>query len=127
MYLSNANGLSRIYYPDSAFMKAIKFKRLFEKDKPFIYHNAWNLSKQQLDLFSNKPDYYKNISAGSLCACSALPFIEGTVELGGDTYCEGALIDTLIWNARCEPPRSRGNLDQPDRRCEAGAQAQGPA
>ena len=52
-------------------------------------------SKQQLDLFSNKPDYYKNISAGSLCACSALPFIEGTVELDGDTYCEGALIDTV--------------------------------
>jgi predicted acylesterase/phospholipase RssA len=95
MYLSDVNGLSRIYYPESAFMKAIKFERLFEKDKPFIYHNAWNLSKQQLDLFSNKPDFYKNITAGSLCACSALPFIEGTVELDGDTYCEGALIDTV--------------------------------
>ena len=95
MYLSDVNGLSRIYYPESAFMKAIKFERLFEKDKPFIYHNAWNLSKQQLDLFSNKPDFYKNIGAGSLCACSALPFIEGTVELDGNTYCEGALIDTV--------------------------------
>ena len=102
MYLSNANGLSRIYYPDSAFMKAIKFEKLFEKDKPFIYHNAWNLSKHQLDLFSNKPDYYKNISAGSLCACSALPFIEGTVELDGDTYCEGALIDTVNFESLLE-------------------------
>ena len=96
MYLSEVNGLSRIYYPDSVFMKGIKFERLFEDKKPFIYHNAWNLSKQQLDLFSNeKGDGYKDISSASLCACSALPFIEGTVEIDGDTYCEGALVDTV--------------------------------
>src|SRR5262245_6866570 len=78
MYLSEVNGLSRICYPDSNFMKGIKFGRLFEHDKPFIYHNAWNLSTQKLALFSNKKhDGYKNISATSLCACSALPFIEG--------------------------------------------------
>ena len=96
MYLSEVNGLSRIYYPDSIFMKGIKFERLFEDKKPFIYHNAWNLSKQELDLFSNeKGDGYKDISSASLCACSALPFIEGTVEIDGDTYCEGALVDTV--------------------------------
>ena len=96
MYLSEVNGLSRIYYPDSVFMKGIKFERLFEDKKPFIYHNAWNLSKQQLDLFSNeKADGYKDIHSASLCACSALPFIEGTVEIDGDTYCEGALVDTV--------------------------------
>ena len=96
MYLSEVNGLSRIYYPDSVFMKGIKFERLFEDKKPFIYHNAWNLSKQQLDLFSNeKGDGYKDIRSASLCACSALPFIEGTVEIDGDTYCEGALVDTV--------------------------------
>ena len=96
MYLSEVNGLSRIYYPDSVFMKGIKFERLFEDKKPFIYHNAWNLSKQELDLFSNeKGDGYKDISSASLCACSALPFIEGTVEIDGDTYCEGALVDTV--------------------------------
>jgi predicted patatin/cPLA2 family phospholipase len=35
------------------------------------------------------------ITASSLCACSALPFIEGTVEIDKVTYCEGALVDTV--------------------------------
>lgn len=102
MYLSNISGLSRIYWPESSFMRAIKFDRLFEKDKPFIFHNAWNISKQRLELFSNKPDFisksnttYKNITAASLCACSALPYVEETVKIGDDIYCEGALIDTV--------------------------------
>ncbi len=101
MYLSNISGLSRIHYPESNFMRAIKFNRLFEKDKPFIFHNAWNISKQRLDLFSNKPGFdsktgdYRNITPASLCACSALPFVEETVEIDGDTYCEGALVDTV--------------------------------
>ncbi len=95
MYMSNISGMSRIHYPESTFMKAIKFDRLFEKDKPFIYHNAWNISKQRLELFSNKPDSYAQITPASLCACSALPFIEETVEINGDTYCEGALVDTV--------------------------------
>jgi predicted acylesterase/phospholipase RssA len=30
-----------------------------------------------------------------LCACSALPFIEQTVTINGEPYCEGALIDTV--------------------------------
>ena len=65
-------------------------------DKPIIYHNAWNLSKQTLDQFSNRVnDGYKQVTAQSLCACSALPFVEGTVDIDGDTYCEGALIDTV--------------------------------
>jgi predicted acylesterase/phospholipase RssA len=77
-------------------MNAIKFEELFKKNDRYIYHNAWNLSKQQLELFSNRMnDKYKNINAATLCACSALPFIEGTVDIDGDTYCEGALVDTV--------------------------------
>jgi predicted acylesterase/phospholipase RssA len=95
MYLSNVTGLSRIYYPESTFMKAIKFERLYEKRKPTIIHNAWNLSKQKLELFSNRGSKYKPITPASLCACSALPFIEETVDIDGDTYCEGALVDTV--------------------------------
>jgi predicted acylesterase/phospholipase RssA len=101
MYLSNISGLSRIHYPESTFMKAIKFERLFEDGKPFIFHNAWNISKQRLELFSNQPKFksktgsYGNITAASLCACSALPFVEETVEINGDIYCEGALVDTV--------------------------------
>ena len=102
MYLSNMSGLSRISYPDSNFMKSIKFDRLFDEEKPFIFHNAWNITKQRLDLFSNKPKFtsktkcsYRDIKAETLCACSALPFVEQTVDIDGDTYCEGALIDTV--------------------------------
>jgi predicted acylesterase/phospholipase RssA len=99
MFLSNMNGLSKIYYPDSNFMNAIKFEKLNEDGKPYIYHNAWNLTKKTLALFSNKKDEYKSINAASLCACSALPFVEGTVQIDGDNdgdvYCEGALVDTV--------------------------------
>src|SRR5258708_5726270 len=115
MYLSNINGLSRINYPDSDFMKKIKFERLFgkEKENTFIFHNAWNLDSQELALFSNRPPVKKKreeykykymgpISARTLCACSALPFIEETVEIGGTTYCEGALVDTVNFESLIE-------------------------
>jgi len=107
MYLSNVTGLSRINYPDSQFMKSIDFKELQKPGKPFIFHNAWNLDKHKLALFSNREmprkaeekantkEYKVPISASSLCACSALPFIEETVEIDKVTYCEGALVDTV--------------------------------
>jgi hypothetical protein len=120
MYLSNVNGLSRIYYPESSFLKAINFDRLKADDKPFIFHNAWNLSKQRLELFSNKPlDGYEPMNAQTLCACSALPFVEGTVDIGNDTYCEGALIDTVNFETLVDKPGAPGkpaehpfNLDE---------------
>src|ERR1700737_2561646 len=108
MYLSNVNGLSRINYPDSEFMKKINFEKLLKKEDTFIFHNAWNLDDQQLALFSNHPmektnkEYKGPISARTLCACSALPFIEGTVEIDGITYCEGALVDTVNFESLIE-------------------------
>jgi predicted patatin/cPLA2 family phospholipase len=42
------------------------------------------------------------INASTLCACSALPFIEGTVEIGENTYCEGALVDTVNFDSLLE-------------------------
>ena len=118
MYLSNVTGLSRINYPDSDFMKGIKFENLFEKKKvkdkekeqeekkPFIFHNAWNLDKKELALFSNHrmndKAYQGAINATTLCACSALPFIEQTVKIGEDTYCEGALVDTVNFQSLIE-------------------------
>jgi predicted patatin/cPLA2 family phospholipase len=110
MYLSNVTGLSRINYPNSEFMKSIKFERLFpdedENDKPFIFHNAWNLDKNELALFSNRrtndKPYQGAINASTLCACSALPFIEETVKIDGDTYCEGALVDTVNFQSLIE-------------------------
>jgi predicted acylesterase/phospholipase RssA len=106
MYLSNITGLSRINYPDSEFMKRIKFDRLFHEEKPWIFHNAWNLDAQELAFFSNyrmKDEGYKgDITASTLCACSALPFVEETVKLDGETYCEGALVDTVNFRSLLE-------------------------
>ncbi len=96
VYLSPVHGLSQIYYPDSDILRAIDFDALREPGKPVIYHNAYNLTDQCLDLFSNKPDgRYRPITAQSLCACSALPFLENTVEIDGKTYCEGAVVDAV--------------------------------
>ena len=105
MYLSNVNGLTRVLYPESSFLKALNFDaldRTKHPDKPFMFFNAWNLNKQKLELFCNEStfkaksgDQYKAITPASLCACSALPFVEQTVTMDGDTYCEGALIDTV--------------------------------
>jgi predicted acylesterase/phospholipase RssA len=107
MYLSQVTGLSRINYPESQFMKGINFKDLGRREKPFIFHNAWNLDEHKLALFSNREmpvkaeekaqtkEYKVPISASTLCACSALPFIEETVKIDGVTYCEGALVDTV--------------------------------
>ncbi len=95
-YLSNVDGLSRIYYPEGSFLQSIDFAALTKADRPFIYHNAWNLSRQRLDQFANRPARdYKQLTAASLCACSALPYVESTVEVDNDTYCEGALVDTV--------------------------------
>lgn len=108
MYLSKINGLSRINYPDSEFMKGINFEKLKKPGKPDIFHNAWNLDEQKLALFSNremkntKEEYKGPIDARTLCACSALPFIEGTVEVDGVTYCEGALVDTVNFESLLE-------------------------
>ncbi|MGZ5874994.1 MAG: patatin-like phospholipase family protein [Bradyrhizobium sp.] len=110
MYLSNVTGLSRINYPASQFMKDINFEELRKPGKPAIFHNAWNLDAQRLALFSNhrmqttneKFKYEGPIDARTLCACSALPFVEETVEIGGVTYCEGALVDTVNFESLLE-------------------------
>ena len=98
IFKSKINGRTKLHYPDSKFLTDIKFERLYEPGKPYIFHNAWNLTKQKLQLFSNwdpEGESYKRITPASLCACSALPLIEQTVQIDGDTYCEGALVDTV--------------------------------
>jgi predicted acylesterase/phospholipase RssA len=102
IFKSNVDGLFRTYYPNSSFLNDIKFERLYNERKPCIILNAWNLSKQQLQLFSNKNHKHKPISAASLCACSALPLLEATVEIDGDAYCEGTLIDTANFKTLLE-------------------------
>lgn len=81
---------------------------------PEIYHNAWRLTDDSrkvggnLQLFNNKWVEYRNgkrkprtylpITHPSLCACSALPYVEQTVRIpndDGNEYSEGALVDTV--------------------------------
>jgi predicted acylesterase/phospholipase RssA len=99
MFLSDVNGLSRINYPNSRFMKSIRFDRLYGQEVPRIFHNAFDLDKQDLAFFANwkmKSERYEgDINGSTLCACSALPFVEETVDTRGTTYCEGALVDTV--------------------------------
>ena len=95
-YLSRTKGLAQVFYPDSPVLAQIDFDALSGPDKPTIYHNAYNLTRQRLDLFCNKPDKgLPPITGRSLCACSALPYIEDTVEIDGEVYCEGATVDTV--------------------------------
>ncbi|MBV9289327.1 MAG: patatin-like phospholipase family protein [Hyphomicrobiales bacterium] len=98
MYLSPTNGLSRIYYEDSSFLNNLHIETL-KDNNAFVYHNAWDLTDRALKLFSNRDRTgrnYERITPATLCACSALPFIESTVELPDKhTYCEGALVDTV--------------------------------
>ena len=116
MYLSNVNGLSRINYPDSSFMRSIKFEKLFRPGMPLIFHNAFNLDSNELAFFDNNQLKSKlregPINASTLCACSALPFVEQTVEMNGVTYCEGALVDTVNFEALLEQYDDPNELDE---------------
>lgn len=95
IYKSKTRGLSRIYYDDSAFLKQLNFDNLYKPNRPILYHNAYNLTDDRLELFSNRDPKYARISAKTLCACSALPYIEEPVVMDGKTYCEGATVDTV--------------------------------
>ena len=97
-------------------MKSIEFEKL--KDlAPHVFHNAWNLDNQQLALFSNHPfknktkeyEYVDFIDDRTLCACSALPYIEETVKIDKFTYCEGALVDTVNFQSLLE---EHGDLEE---------------
>jgi predicted acylesterase/phospholipase RssA len=125
IYLSNLTGLSRIYYPGSSFLKAIKLEELTKPEKPLIYHNAWNLTRAEqappdarlhCELFANKQTNERDgvtslinadgpITEETLCACSALPYIEEPIRMKGQVYCEGALIDTVSFEQliECNP------------------------
>ncbi|SCK11355.1 Predicted esterase of the alpha-beta hydrolase superfamily [Variovorax sp. HW608] len=107
IYKSHFNGLSKIYYNHSKVLEEVfQGERLYEEDRPEIYHNAWRMPKGnqpgKIQLFKNRKlksrdgtEDYLRISHKSLCSCSALPFIEESVSMRGYTYTEGALVDTV--------------------------------
>jgi predicted acylesterase/phospholipase RssA len=97
-------------------MKSIQFRKLFEPGMPLIFHNAFDLDKQELAFFDNGRMKRKlprgPINASTLCACSALPFVEETVEMKGITYCEGALVDTVNFETLLEEHEDPNDLDE---------------
>jgi predicted acylesterase/phospholipase RssA len=115
VYKSQINGLSRIYYDDSPALKKAFGERdhLDDPTLPEIYHNAWRMAKERvggkpakpgaMQIFHNRRGHssgpgqekYLPISHKSLCACSALPYIEQSVPIDDDEYTEGALVDTV--------------------------------
>ena len=107
LYKSEIDGRTRLHYENSKILKDIKFEKLNKSGKPFLFHNAFNFARKDIDIFANDPPEWKGkrhkaISAASLCACSALPFIEQTVRVGGPVYCEGALVDTVNFKSLLE-------------------------
>jgi predicted acylesterase/phospholipase RssA len=107
LYKSEIDGRSRLFFEDSKFLKDIKFESLDDAGKPFIFFNAFNFARKDIDIFANDPPYWtgkkhKAITGASLCACSALPFVEQTVAVSGPVYCEGALVDTVNFRGLME-------------------------
>jgi predicted acylesterase/phospholipase RssA len=96
IYKSDMPGMNKLWFgPDYSVLKAFDMKLLEEADVPVLYHNAYNIDRQELELFSNKDEKYQKITAKTLCACSGLPYILSPVTINGSTYVEGATIDTV--------------------------------
>lgn len=108
IYNSDINGLSKVYYDKSPVLEDVfREERLYAPDAPQVYHNAWRLPKPdgtpgRMQIFHNRPkdvakgkNDYMRIEPKSLCACSALPYIEESVTIDGEEYTEGALVDTV--------------------------------
>jgi hypothetical protein len=100
MYKSEISGQNKLWFgPDYNLLKAFDMKLLELDDVPTLYHNAFNVDAQKLQLFSNKDGKYPKITAQTLCACSGLPYICSPVNIDGVTYVEGATIDTVgFWD-----------------------------
>src|SRR5580704_11198795 len=100
MYKSDVPGQNKLWFGSTYnLLKAFDMKLLERDDVPVLYHNAFNVDAQKLQLFSNKDSRYPKITTQTLCACSGLPYILSPVKIDGTTYVEGATIDTVgFWD-----------------------------
>ena len=132
MWLSEITGLTGGKQPGKGLTESLDIESLYKPDKPFLYHNAWNLEEDRIQLFVNRknpPPGMLPMTSDSMRACSALPFIIETVMVDGVPYCEGALFRTVsftdlikdhpdleeVWVIRIVDPaqvRAPKNLDQ---------------
>ena len=81
---------------NKAVNKWMDFEALYNLPE-FIYINAYNKTKQQLEVFVNRKDHpkYQPITADSLTAGSSIPNYAMPYPMNGDIYCEGAIVDTV--------------------------------
>jgi predicted acylesterase/phospholipase RssA len=100
MYKSDVPGQNKLWFgPSYNLLKDFDMALLEMDDVPTLYHNAFNIDAQKLQLFSNRDNKYPKITAQTLCACSGLPYILSPVNIDGQTYVEGATIDTVgFWD-----------------------------
>jgi len=100
IYKSDLPGMNKLWFgPDYSVLKDFDMTLLKKDDVPTLYHNAYDVDLQKLQLFSNRNDQYPQITTQTLCACSGLPYILSPVVINGTTYVEGATIDTVgFWH-----------------------------
>jgi predicted acylesterase/phospholipase RssA len=100
IYKSETPSLNKLWYgPEYSLLKGFNMDLLDLDDVPILYHNAYNIDAQELELFSNKDPKYQKITTQTLCACSGLPYIIAPVKINGSTYVEGATVDTVgFWH-----------------------------
>ncbi len=98
IWKSEMKGMTGGAHKGPGLSTGLDIKKLFEPERPFLYHNAWNMTDDQIELFANRvkpPPHMQQMTSDSMRACSALPFIIEPVEFNGKSYCEGALVRTV--------------------------------
>ncbi|QHQ36344.1 patatin-like phospholipase family protein [Algicella marina] len=98
LWKSEMTGLTGGHHKGPGLSTNLNVEELFEPDKPFLYHNAWNMTDDRIEMFANRvkpPRHMQKMTSESMSACSALPFLIEPVEFNGKSYCEGALVRTV--------------------------------
>ncbi len=107
LYKTNMRGLNKIWFgPDYSILKKYDLKELQKEAIPDIYINSYNIDRHQSDIFTNHVEKNRargvearEITMEVLCASSALPYILSPVEIDGEMYMEGALVDSFCLEA----------------------------
>jgi predicted acylesterase/phospholipase RssA len=77
----------------------IDFNKLM-RINPLIYLNAFNLTQKEINLFVNRTNHpsYKPITLTALKANSSILGYLENIDIDGQQYCEGAVVDTVNFN-----------------------------
>ncbi len=95
-YGLHKSGRTGLVHNDDLVNQFIDFDALCQSEK-LVYFNAYNLSKQQIELFVNRHNHPKFATGNAqyLMAGSSVLNYTANPEINGDKYCEGAVIDTV--------------------------------